>query len=268
MGELGLNKIFGAILAIGLAVLGFKEVSTIVFGGGHHGPHGEYTDREWAGKYFPGWETFIAETGAGGEVIEEIYDLGLLLLTADAAKGERSFKGKCASCHTIEEGGANGTGPALWDTMGAAKQSHAGFNYSGALANTEGTWTWENMDAWLENPSGYARGTSMAFAGLKRDDERANVLAYLAQYSTQTPPMPEPLPPVEEAAEGDAVESVDAGTLETDPALATGEIAVQDATPGEGVEAIPAETAEEIDATLEGEGNDVIEEIDNPDLEE
>jgi cytochrome c len=268
MGELGFNKIFGAILAIGLAVLGVKEVSTIVFGGAHHGSTEYASEKEWAGKYFPGWDAMIKETGAGGVVIEEIYDLGLLLLTADVAKGERSFKGKCASCHTIEEGGANGTGPALWDTMGAAKQSHAGFNYSGALGNTEGDWSWERMDAWLENPSSYARGTSMAFAGLKRDDERANVLAYLAEYSTKTPPMPEPLPVVEEAAEGEAVESVDAGTLETDPALATGEIIVQDTNPGENVEMIVEETADDIEATLEGEGNDVIEEVTDPALEE
>lgn len=263
MGELGLNKIFGAILAILLAVLGFKEVSTIVFGGAHHGSHGEYTDREWAGKYFPGWETFIAETGAGGEVIEEIYDLGLLLLSADVAKGERSFKGKCASCHTIEEGGANGTGPALWDTMGAAKQSHAGFSYSGALGNTEGDWSWERMDAWLENPSSYARGTSMAFAGLKRDDERANVLAYLAQYSTQTPPKPEPLPAVVEGdaeemagdeatvdetvieaeAEGVVTDATDAAADAVEETVAAAEDAIEDAT-GQASDMIDAATAE------------------------
>ncbi|MEC7289617.1 MAG: c-type cytochrome, partial [Pseudomonadota bacterium] len=170
------------------------------------------------------------------EVIEEVYDLGLLLVGADLAVGERSFKAKCASCHTIEDGGSDGTGPNLYATLGAAKQSHAGFNYSGALSNTEGDWSWENMDAWLENPGAYARGTSMAFAGLKRDDERASVLAYLASYSPDAPAQPEPLPEV--AAEGDAEE-------------AAGDLAETDETVVDGADATAAESAE--DAAIEAE---------------
>ena len=221
MGELGLNKIFGALLAVGLVVLGLKEVSMIVFGGGHH-HHKEYESlNAWAESNFKGYRVDIAEVGGAGEIIEEIYDLGALLLGADLARGERSFKAKCASCHTIDQGGANGTGPNLYATMGAAKQSHAGFNYSGALSNTEGDWSWERMDAWLENPSSYARGTSMAFAGLKRDEERAAVLAYLAAYSPDAPPAPEPLPEVVE--EGDAEEA--AGDLsKTDEAAIEGAV--------------------------------------------
>jgi cytochrome c len=256
MGELGLNKIFGALLAVGLVVLGLKEVSTIVFGGGHHHHHEYESLNAWAESNFKGYRVDIAETGGTGPVIEEIYDLGALLLGADLARGERSFKAKCASCHTIEEGGANGTGPNLYATMGAAKQSHAGFNYSGALGNTEGDWSWERMDAWLENPSSYARGTSMAFAGLKRDDERAAVLAYLAVYSPDAPPPPEPLPEIteegdaEEAA-GDLAESDDAaveGAADTaaEAAEAAADQAIEDAA-GEGSAAIAeaAATAEE-----------------------
>lgn len=225
MGELGLNKIFGALLAVGLVVLGLKEVSTIVFGGGHHGHHEYESLNQWAEENFHGYRIDIAETGGSGVVPEEIYDLGLLLLGADLAVGERSFKAKCASCHTIEDGGSDGTGPNLYATLGAAKQSHAGFNYSGALSNTEGDWSWERMDAWLENPGSYARGTSMAFAGLKRDNERASVLAYLASYSPDAPQQPEPLPEV--TAEGDAEEA--AGDLaETDETVIDG--AAQDAT--------------------------------------
>ena len=221
MGELGQNKIFGALLAVGLVILGLKEVSMIVFGGGHH-HHKEYESlNAWAESTFKGYRVDIAEVGGAGEIIEEIYDLGALLIGADLARGERSFKAKCASCHTIDQGGANGTGPNLYATMGAAKQSHAGFNYSGALSNTEGDWSWERMDAWLENPSSYARGTSMAFAGLKRDEERAAVLAYLATYSPDAPPAPEPLPEVVE--EGDAEEA--AGDLsETDEAAIEGAV--------------------------------------------
>lgn len=213
MGELGFNKIFGAFLAVALTVMGLRELSAMVFhgDGGHHYGEEYASANEWAEKNFA-YRVNIAEAGGGGgEVIEEVYDLGLLLASADASRGERSFKAKCASCHSIEEGGANGTGPNLYDAMGGAKQHVASFNYSGALDATEGDWSWERMDAWLENPSRYARGTSMAFAGLKRDDERANVLAYLAQYSTKTQPMPEPLPAVTEEADAEGVTETAAG---------------------------------------------------------
>ncbi len=205
MGELGLNKIFGALLAVALVIMGLRELSTIVFGGGH-GPAHEYESvNQWAAESFHGYRIAIAETGGGADVVEEIYDLGLLLASADVTRGERSFKGKCASCHTIEQGGATGTGPNLFASIGSAKQSHGNFAYSGALAPTEGDWTYANMDAWLAAPSKYARGTSMGFAGLKRDDERANVLAYLASYTPDAPAFPAPLP----VAEEDAAETLD-----------------------------------------------------------
>ncbi len=205
MGELGLNKIFGALLAVALVIMGLRELSTIVFGGGH-GPAHEYESvNQWAADSFHGYRIAIAETGNGADVVEEIYDLGLLLASADVARGERSFKGKCASCHTIEQGGASGTGPNLFATIGSAKQNHGNFAYSGALASTEGDWTYANMDTWLAAPSKYARGTNMGFAGLKRDDERANVLAYLASYTPDAPAFPAPLP----VAEEDAAETLD-----------------------------------------------------------
>ena len=233
MGELGLNKIFGALLAVGLVVLGLKEVSTIVFGGGHH-HHKEYESlNKWAESNFKGYRVDIAEVGGGGEIIEEIYDLGALLISADISLGERSYRSKCATCHTIDEGGSNGTGPNLYGILGAEKQAKPGFGYSGALSSTEGNWSWERMDAWLANPSSYARGTSMAFAGLNRDDERAAVLAYLASYSPNAPAPPAPLP--EASVEGDAEE-------------AAGDVAETDTTVIEGGDATPA-----VDAAIAAE---------------
>ncbi|MDJ0920213.1 MAG: c-type cytochrome [Henriciella sp.] len=249
MGELGLNKIFGALLAVGLAVLGLRELSTIVFGGGHHA-HYEYESlNAWAEKNFA-YRVNIAESGAGGEVIEEVYDLGLLLASADIARGERSFRAKCATCHTIEEGGANGTGPNLYRSLFVPKQHVEGFNYSGALAAVGGEWTYEAMDDWLRAPGRYARGTSMAFAGLNRDDERANVIAYLTSYTPEAPAFPEPLPAVDEAvvesAEGDEAATdaavIDAGAEAVDAVEAVIEEAVEP-------EAPTAETA--IDAVVE-----------------
>ncbi|MEL6724083.1 MAG: c-type cytochrome [Pseudomonadota bacterium] len=248
MGELGLNKIFGALLAVGLIILGLKEVSMIVFGGGHHYHKEHESLNAWAEYNFKGFRVDIAETGGGGEVIEEIYDLGALILAADFARGERSFKAKCASCHTIDEGGANGTGPNLYATLGAAKQSHTGFSYSGALASTEGDWSWDRMDAWLENPSSYARGTSMAFAGLKRDDERAAMLVYLASYSPDAPEPPAPLAAA--PAEGDAEE-------------AAGDLAETDETVIESSDPTAAQVAEDAAVAAEAAADQAIEDAAN-----
>ncbi|MCR9268761.1 MAG: c-type cytochrome [Hyphomonadaceae bacterium] len=248
MGELGLNKIFGALLAVGLVILGLKEVSTIVFGGGHH-HHKEYESlNAWAESNFKGFRIDIPEVGGGAEVVEEIYDLGALLVSADISRGERSYRAKCATCHTIEEGGANGTGPNLYGILGAEKQAKAGFSYSGALSSTEGNWSWENMDNWLANPSSYARGTSMAFAGLNRDDERAAVLAYLASYSPSAPEAPAPLP--EAPVEGDAEE-------------AAGDLAETDETVIEAVEPTPTEIVEDAAIEAEAAADQAIEEAAN-----
>lgn len=265
MGELGLNKIFGALLAIGLVILGLREVSTIVFGGGHHEHHEYESLNEWAESNFKGFRVDIAEVGGGADIVEEIYDLGALLLAADVSVGERSFRAKCASCHTIEQGGPNGTGPNLYGILGAEKQAVSGFNYSGALSSTEGNWSWTNMDAWLANPSAYARGTSMAFAGLNRDDERASVLAYLASYSPDAPPPPDPLPAPEETGD---LTPIDGETVDENPSEATGEIVVQDATLGESVEAIASDTASEVEAPLVGEGENTIEPVANPGVDD
>ncbi|MCF6329436.1 MAG: cytochrome c family protein [Henriciella sp.] len=205
MGELGLNKIFGALLAVALGIMGLRELSSIVFGGGHYGAHDYASLNEWASETFHGYRINIAESGGSAEVVEVVYDLGALLANADASKGERSYKGKCASCHTVEQGGSSGTGPNLFNTVNGPKGARAGFSYSGALDSTEGDWTYENLDAWLKAPSKYARGTNMAFAGLNRDDERANVLAYLTSFTPDAPAFPAPLPPAEETATEDIV---------------------------------------------------------------
>jgi cytochrome c len=207
MGELGLNKVFGALLAIILAIMALREVSAIVFGdGGHHGHHDYASVNEWADENFA-YRVAMTEVTSSGEAEEEdSYDLGLLLAGADLSAGERSFKGKCSTCHSIDQAGANGTGPNLYGLVGAPKGQVAAFSYSGALDDTAGGWSYDNLDAWLLAPSKYARGTSMAFAGIRRDDERANVIAYLASYSPDAPALPEAGTAADEAgAEAEAL---------------------------------------------------------------
>ena len=233
MGGLFWNKVFGALLAVALGVMGLRILSETVFSEGHDGGvhHGEadLTMNDWAHDRFA-YYTEIAETGAGGAPVEETYDLGALLASADAAAGERSFKAKCSTCHTINQGGSNGTGPNLYGIMTSDHAHKADFGYSSAMAATAGTpWTYESIDHWLENPSAYIRGTSMAFAGLRRDDERANVIAYLAENSPGAAPFPAPLPEDAEGEEGEAVDAtLTPEEVQTAPTEATGEVQTVD----------------------------------------
>lgn len=100
-----------------------------------------------------------------------------ILAAADVAKGKRVFN-KCSACHKLNDGD-NGVGPHLYAVVGRDIQAADGFSYSGALAEAGDVWTAENLNAFLENPSKWAPGTSMGFAGLKKVEDRANVIAYL-----------------------------------------------------------------------------------------
>lgn len=115
-----------------------------------------------------------------------------LLAKADPAKGAEVFK-KCASCHTVNNGGANGIGPNLWGTLGEEiGHGKAGFAFSEALAKKGGSWGFQNMNEWLKKPSAFAPGTKMSFAGLSKGEDRANLLAYL---NTQGSNLPLPAAP-------------------------------------------------------------------------
>ena len=98
----------------------------------------------------------------------------------DAAKGEKVFK-KCAACHVVEEG-KNKTGPSLYGIVGRAAGSLEGYKYSKAMAGSGLVWDAETLDAFLTNPKKYLKGTKMAFPGLKKEKDRADVIAYLATF--------------------------------------------------------------------------------------
>ncbi len=283
MGELGLNKIFGALLATALGVFALQTLSSIVFSHGSEGAHHGDEHAETASMSEQMCEKFaycveVADAGGAGAEEEEVFDLGLLLASADVARGERTFKGKCATCHTIDQGGSNGTGPNLHNVVGADKGHHDAFAYSAAMESTPGEWTYEALNEWLYNPSAYIRGTTMSFAGLRRDDDRVNVIAYLASNTTNPPAFPEPLAASAEegaegaeAAEGEATESGDAveATLPADgvddmenPTLATGEVKTIDSVDATGRDdggtgetvTVPAEAVEAVeDAAGEAE---------------
>jgi cytochrome c len=174
------NTIAGWVLAGGIVALGLSIVSGMYF-------HGKAPEKEG----------FAVVAEAGGEAAAAAaVPIATLLATADVAKGEAVFK-KCAACHTIAQGGANGIGPNLWASMGKPHGHVAGFSYSDALKSVPGNWDFEGMDKWLANPKKYAPGTKMTFAGLGNPEERANLIAYL---NAQGSNLPLPAPPAADAA--------------------------------------------------------------------
>jgi cytochrome c len=199
------NTIAGWVLAGGIVALGLSIVTGMYF-------HPEAPEKE-------GFAVVAEAAGeAGGAAAVPI---ATLLATADIAKGEAVFK-KCAACHTINQGGANGIGPNLWAAMGKPHGHVPGFAYSDALKSVPGNWDWEGMDKWLANPKKYAPGTKMTFAGLGNPEERANLILYL---NAQGSNLPLPTPPAAEAPAADAA-ATDAATGETGAAPATDAAAV------------------------------------------
>lgn len=128
-----------------------------------------------------GEQAYVIDTGASeavAEVEKEGPSIEELLASADIEKGAGVYR-KCAACHKLEAG-ANGTGPYLYGVVGRPIASADGFSYSGALQEkADQAWTAENLNAFLEKPKDWAPGTTMGFAGLRKDQDRANVIAYM-----------------------------------------------------------------------------------------
>lgn len=179
------NKIAGAVLLAGLIAMFVGKVSTGLYGGGesHHGEV-EHAKR----GYMIEVADAQAADAASGEATEAV-DIVTLLATADAVAGEKFFKKKCATCHTTEQGGKDKTGPNLWNVVNRAKASHGGFNYSKSMQNAGGSWDYNSLNAFLAKPKKFIPGTMMAFAGMKKDKKRADLIAYLRTLSPSPAPI-------------------------------------------------------------------------------
>ena len=188
------NTLAGWLLFSGIIALGLSSVTSRYFGAdSHHRP-------DTMGYIPAGVAVDDPDAEAGPSFMQ-------LLATADPVAGERVYA-KCRSCHTVDEGGAEGLGPNLYAVVGAPIGGQSGsFGYSSAIAGHGGDWTFENLDAWLASPRGFADGTNMSFPGLPKVEDRANLVAYLNTMGSDLP-LPEV---VEEPAEEEvAVEGEEA----------------------------------------------------------
>ncbi len=135
---------------------------------------------------------------AGGEAAPAAVPIAQLLAKADAKAGETVFK-KCQACHSGEKGGPNKVGPDLWSIVDRPVASHEGFAYSAAMKDfSKGGsehWTFDNLNHFLTAPKAFVKGTAMGFAGLKKDEERANLIAYLRTLADTPVPLPDPNAP-------------------------------------------------------------------------
>ena len=181
--ELKWNKVFGAVLATGLAILALRQV----------------VDMGLASKppKKPGYTVAIQETGGdsgGAEVADTLPDWGTVLPTADVAAGA-TISAKCQSCHNFAQGGPNETGPNLWGVEGRDPGTHPGFAYSTAMiaqGKAHPQWTYDELYKFLAGPQSYITGTKMSFVGLKKREDRINIIAWLRVQEGGTLPIPAP----------------------------------------------------------------------------
>lgn len=184
--NLNMNKVAGAILLAGLIGMVAGKVTEFLYDGGpkHHGAHAEEAR---------GYKIEVTDAPAAGGAAAPAgpADLTALYATADAKAGGDFFSKKCATCHDITKGGANKVGPHLWGVMGRKVASIADFNYSaGMKAHADRSWSLDEANHFLWNPRAFVPGTIMAFGGVSKDAERANLIAYLNSQSDKPLALP------------------------------------------------------------------------------
>ena len=179
MDSFELNKIFAAILIVILLVFGLDAIVDRVF---------EVKKLENPAYKVDVEEKSMANTS---ETITdgEKFDVAALMSKGNLSDGEKVFK-KCAACHSIKKDGRNKIGPALYNVVGRAVGGVSDYKYSKALASYGKNWTFEELNGFLIKPATYLKGTKMAYAGLKKETDRASVIIYLNQKGDNPTPLP------------------------------------------------------------------------------
>ena len=179
MDSFEINKIIAAVLLVALLVIGIGKVSNILF----------YVEKPKT----PGYAVEVEQTSGSSisttEVVEKVVDIAALMALGDVASGEKIFK-KCAACHSINKGGKHKIGPALYNVVGRKVGGAEDYKYSKALIAYEKEWTFEELNGFLIKPAKHIKGTKMAYAGLRKEADRASVIKYLNANSDSPLPLP------------------------------------------------------------------------------
>ena len=180
MDSFEINKIIAAVLLVALLVIGIGKVSEVIF-------HVDKPEK-------PGYVVEVEQVStSSSEMVasttQEKIDIAALMALGDLAVGEKVFK-KCAACHSIAKGGKNNIGPALYNVVGRKVGVVNDYKYSKALSQYGKNWTFEELNGYLIKPAKWIKGTKMAFAGLRKEKDRASVIKYLNQNSDNPIPLP------------------------------------------------------------------------------
>ena len=179
MDSFEINKIIAAILLVALLIIGIGKLSNIIF----------YVEKPKTPGYAVEVKQVSSSLDDSLKKDEEIIDISALMAMGDVASGEKIFK-KCAACHSIVKGGKNNIGPALYNVVGRQVGSISDYKYSKALLEYSKEWTFEELNGYLIKPAKWIKGTKMAFAGLRKEKDRASVIKYLNQNSDNPLPLP------------------------------------------------------------------------------
>ena len=179
MDSFEINKIVAAVLMVALLVIGIGKLSDVIF-------HVEKPKKPGYAVEVEEVTTVSTSTKAS---VEEKVDIAALMAMGDVTIGEKVFK-KCAACHSIVKGGKNNIGPALYNVVGRKTGVVSDYKYSKALASYDKEWTFEELNGYLIKPAKWVKGTKMAFAGLRKEKDRASVIKYLNQNSDSPLPLP------------------------------------------------------------------------------
>ena len=180
MDSFELNKIIAAVLMVALLVIGIGKLADVIF----------YVEKPKTPSYAIEVEQAVTTSAEKVSVSnEEKIDINALMAMGDIATGEKVFK-KCAACHSIVKGGKNNIGPALYNVVGRQIGSVSDYKYSKALSEYGKEWSFEELNGYLLKPAKWIKGTKMAFAGLRKEKDRASVIMYLNQNSDNPLPLP------------------------------------------------------------------------------
>ena len=179
MDSFEINKIVAAVLIVALLLIGIGKISNIIF----------HVEKPKTPGYIVEIEQASSQLNSEEKVVEEKIDIAALMSLGDVASGEKIFK-KCAACHSIQKGGKNKIGPALYNVVGRQVGGVSDYKYSKALVGYEKEWSFEELNGFLIKPQAWIKGTKMAYAGLRKEKDRASVILYLNKNSDSPLPLP------------------------------------------------------------------------------